>query len=72
MTKTFLTIAVLVLVLGMAPTIFAQRPLTIRLGVHGAVQGAPDVIAIRQGYFKQEQLEVEWRRFGVAVKVVTP
>ena len=56
----------------MAPTIFAQRPLTIRLGVHGAVQGAPDVIAIRQGYFKQEQLEVEWRRFGVAVKVVTP
>ncbi|HEY3154658.1 MAG TPA: aliphatic sulfonate ABC transporter substrate-binding protein, partial [Candidatus Binatia bacterium] len=65
MKKTFLTIAVLVLVLGMAPTIFAQRPLTIRLGVHGAVQGAPDVIAIRQGYFKQEGLEVDWRRFGV-------
>src|SRR2546430_17345227 len=65
MKKTFLSIAVLVLVLGMAPTIFAQRPLTIRLGVHGAVQGAPDVIAIRQGYFKQEHLEVDWRRFGV-------
>src|SRR5437660_3258535 len=65
MNKTFRTIAVLVLVLGMAPTIFAQRPLTIRLGVHGAVQGAPDVIAIRQGYFKQEHLEVDWRRFGV-------
>src|SRR5437867_4873940 len=65
MKKTFLTIALLVLVLSMAPTIFAQRPLTIRLGVHGAVQGAPDVIAIRQGYFKQEGLEVDWRRFGV-------
>ena len=65
MKKGIVTIVVLFLILGIAPTSFAQRPLTIRLGVHGAVQGAPDVIAIRQGYFKQERLEVDWRRFGV-------
>ncbi len=65
MKRGIVTIGVLVLVLGAAPTASAQRPLTIRLGVHGAVQGAPDVIAIRQGYFKQERLEVDWRRFGV-------
>ncbi len=65
MKRGIVTIGVLVLVLGAAPMASAQRPLTIRLGVHGAVQGAPDVIALRQGYFKQERLEVEWRRFGV-------
>ena len=41
----------------------AQAPLKLRLGVHTQTVGAPDVIAIRQGYFKQEGLEVEWRRF---------
>lgn len=65
MKRGIVTIAVLVSVLGTTPMAFAQRLLTIRLGVHGAVQGAPDVIAIRQGYFKQERLDVEWRRFGV-------
>lgn len=65
MKRGIVTIGVLVLVLSAAPMVLAQRPLSIRLGVHGAVQGAPDVIAIRQGYFKQERLEVEWRRFGV-------
>ncbi len=65
MRKGIVTISALVLILGVAPASFAQRPLTIRLGVHGAVQGTPDVIAIRQGYFKQERLEVDWRRFGV-------
>lgn len=65
MRKGIVTIGALVLILGVAPVSFAQRPLTIRLGVHGAVQGTPDVIAIRQGYFKQERLEVDWRRFGV-------
>ncbi len=65
MKRGIVTIGALVLVLGAAPMASAQRPLTIRLGVHGAVQGTPDVIAIRQGYFKQERLEVEWRRFGV-------
>ena len=43
----------------------AQKPLTVRLGVHTSLMGAPDVIAIRQGYFKQEKLEVEWRRFAL-------
>jgi ABC-type nitrate/sulfonate/bicarbonate transport system substrate-binding protein len=65
MKRGIVAIAVLVLVFGTVPMVSAQRPLTIRLGVHGAVQGAPDVIAIRQGYFKQERLEVDWRRFGV-------
>ena len=65
MKRGIATIGVLALLLGAAPVVLAQRPLTIRLGVHGAVQGAPDVLAIRQGYFKQERLEVDWRRFGV-------
>src|SRR2546422_11081452 len=64
MKSGLVTTGVLALVLGTAPLVLAQKPLTIRLGVHGAVQGAPDVIAIRQGYFKQERLEVDWRRFG--------
>ena len=42
-----------------------QKPLTIRLGVHTSMMGAGDVIAIRQGYFKQEGLDVEWRRFAL-------
>ena len=65
MKRGIVTIGVLVLVLGATPMASAQRPPTIRLGVHGAVQGVPDVIAIRQGYFKQERLEIDWRRFGV-------
>jgi sulfonate transport system substrate-binding protein len=40
-----------------------SRPLKIRLGVHASIMGAADVIAIRQGYFKQAGLEVEWRKF---------
>jgi ABC-type nitrate/sulfonate/bicarbonate transport system substrate-binding protein len=39
------------------------KPLKIRLGVHASIMGAPDVIAIRQGYFKQAGLEVEHRKF---------
>ena len=65
MKRGIVTIGVLALLLGAAPMVLAQRPLAIRLGVHGAVQGVPDVLAIRQGYFKQERLEVDWRRFGV-------
>lgn len=65
MKKGIFLLVTLGLFLGAPSLVFAQRSLTIRLGVHGAVQGAPDVIAIRQGYFKQERLEVDWRRFGV-------
>src|SRR3989442_5201666 len=39
------------------------RPLKIRLGVHASIMGAADVIALRQGYFKQAGLEVESRKF---------
>jgi len=64
--------AVMTMVLALGLALFADplasgqlRPLTIRLGVHTSVLGAPDVIAIREGYFKQEGLEVEWRRFAL-------
>jgi ABC-type nitrate/sulfonate/bicarbonate transport system substrate-binding protein len=43
----------------------AQTASKIRLAVHTSLMGAPDVIAIRQGYFKQEGLEVDWRRFAL-------
>jgi ABC-type nitrate/sulfonate/bicarbonate transport system substrate-binding protein len=59
-------LAVLGLVLVMGAIAAAQsRPLKIRLGVHTQLMGVPDVIAIRQGYFKQEGLEVDWRRFAL-------
>jgi ABC-type nitrate/sulfonate/bicarbonate transport system substrate-binding protein len=58
--------AVLGLVLVAGALAAAQpRPLKIRLGVHTQLMGVPDVIAIRQGYFKQEGLEVDWRRFAL-------
>jgi NitT/TauT family transport system substrate-binding protein len=58
--------AVLGLVLVAGAMAAAQsRPLKIRLGVHTQLMGVPDVIAIRQGYFKQEGLEVDWRRFAL-------
>src|SRR5258705_1334886 len=39
------------------------RPLKVRLGVHASIMGAADVIALRQGYFKQAGLEGESRKF---------
>jgi ABC-type nitrate/sulfonate/bicarbonate transport system substrate-binding protein len=58
--------AVLGLVLVAGAIAAAQpRPLKIRLGVHTQLMGVPDVIAVRQGYFKQEGLEVDWRRFAL-------
>ncbi len=65
MKSGMVAIGVLGLVLGAAGMASAQRPLTIRLGVHTSLMGVPDVIAIRQGYFKQEGLEVNWRRFAL-------
>ena len=60
-------IALLALILTAAAVLpaTAQAPMKIRLGVHTSLMGAPDVIAIRQGYFKQEGLEVDWRRFAL-------
>jgi NitT/TauT family transport system substrate-binding protein len=57
-----------VMLLALASTVLAHaqaKPLHIRIAVHTQVMGAPDVIAIRQGYFKQEGLDVEWRRFAL-------
>lgn len=58
-------VGVLGLVLGASLMASAQKPLKIRLAVHTSIMGAADAIAIRQGYFKQEGLEVEWRRFAL-------
>jgi sulfonate transport system substrate-binding protein len=58
-----LTLAV---VLGWSPsTLDAQKPAKLRLAVHGSLMGAPDVIAIREGYFKEAGLDVDWRRFAL-------
>src|SRR5215470_16665116 len=57
-------LATLGLVLVLAGAASPQsRPLKIRLGVHASIMGAADVIALRQGYFKQAGLEVESRKF---------
>jgi NitT/TauT family transport system substrate-binding protein len=59
-------LAAILLVLAVTALAHAQaKPLRIRIAVHTQVMGAPDVIAIRQGYFKQEGLDVEWRRFAL-------
>lgn len=61
-----ITFGALGLLLGLAATASAQQgPLTIRLGVHQSIMGAADVIAIREGYFKEAGLDVEWRRFAL-------
>lgn len=57
--------AAVALALALAAVAPAQVPQKIRLGVHTQTLGAPDVIAIRQGYFTQEGLDVEWRRFAL-------
>src|SRR5215475_13438633 len=63
MTRSRLLLAFL-FVFALSTTLaHAQAPLKIRLGVHTSTLGAADVMAIRQGYFKQEGLEVDWRRF---------
>src|SRR2546428_5862822 len=54
------------LLVALATAAAAQsRPLAVRLAIHTSLMGAPDVIAVRQGYFKQEGLDVEWRRFAL-------
>jgi NitT/TauT family transport system substrate-binding protein len=66
MTGRRVTILAVLVVLGADALAVAQsRPLHLRIAVHTQTVGAPDVIAIRQGYFKQEGLEVEWRRFAL-------
>jgi ABC-type nitrate/sulfonate/bicarbonate transport system substrate-binding protein len=68
-TRPVLAISVsltLAIVLGWSTlTVDAQKPLKLRLAVHGSLMGAPDVIAVREGYFKEVGLDVDWRRFAL-------
>ena len=58
------TLGILGCLLGLTQTASPQaKPLKLRIGVHASIMGAPDVIAIRQGYFKQAGLDVEHRKF---------
>ena len=57
----FATLGLVLVLAGAASP--QSKPLRIRLGVHASIMGAADVIAIRQGYFKQAGLEVESRKF---------
>ncbi len=61
----FVLLAVVAALLAAATPAQTQKPMSIRLGVHTQLMGAADIIAIRQGYFKQEGLDVEWRRFAL-------
>jgi NitT/TauT family transport system substrate-binding protein len=63
--RSQLAFLALVPILAVVLPATAQTPMKVRLGVHTSLMGAPDVIAIRQGYFKQEGLDVEWRRFAL-------
>ena len=63
--RSRVALAVLALTVVAAVPATSQTPPKVRLGVHTSLMGAPDVIAIRQGYFKQEGLEVDWRRFAL-------
>ena len=58
------TLGILGCLVGLTETASPQaKPLKLRIGVHASIMGAPDVIAIRQGYFKQAGLDVEARKF---------
>src|SRR5437899_3130470 len=59
----FVLLAVVMASVALATPAQPQKLVPLRIAVHTAVIGAADVIAIRQGFFKQEGLEVEWRRF---------
>src|SRR5215813_12359743 len=67
--KRFIGLGILgVLVLGCLAVLTETatpeaKPLKLRIGVHASIMGAPEVIAIRQGFFKQAGLDVEYRKF---------
>jgi len=66
MPAVLVSLTLAVTVLGWSPSpVGAQKPLKLRLAVHGSLMGAPDVIAIREGYFKEAGLDVDWRRFAL-------
>src|SRR6267378_4854568 len=61
----FVLLAIVVALLAAAAPAQTQKLIPLRIAVHTQTIGAADVIAIRQGYFKQEGLDVEWRRFAL-------
>src|SRR5215470_2090226 len=65
LTRRWLLLVVAALLLATATPAQTQKLVPLRIAVHTAVIGAADVIAIRQGYFKQEGFDVEWRRFAL-------
>ena len=58
-------LAVAAALLTMAVPAHTQKLMPLRIAVHTATIGAADVVAIRQGFYKQEGLDVEWRRFAL-------
>lgn len=61
----WLLLAVVVVLLAATTPAATQKLMPIRIAVHTQVIGAADVIAIRQGFYKQEGLDVTWRRFSL-------
>jgi len=61
----FVLLAIVVALLGLATPAQTQKLIPLRIAVHTQTIGAADVIAIRQGFYKQEGLDVEWRRFSL-------
>lgn len=62
---TLIALGALVLPLALASPAAAQKLTPVRISIHSQFMGAPDVIAIRQGYFKQEGLDAQPRRFSL-------
>jgi sulfonate transport system substrate-binding protein len=65
MRSATVVLALLAVVVSLASAPRAQSRSPIRLAIHTQVLGAADAIAVRQGYFKEQGLEVEWRRFAL-------
>lgn len=64
-TPRWLLLAVVVVLLAATTPAATQKLMPIRIAVHTQVIGAADVIAIRQGFYKGEGLDVTWRRFSL-------
>lgn len=65
--KRVLALALIIFTSAMASALpAAAEPLKpVRISIHSQFMGAPDVIAIRQGYYKEEGLDAQPRRFSL-------
>src|SRR5215470_11269733 len=63
--RSVVLLAVVGTILALAVPAHTQKLMPLRIAVHTATIGAAYVIAIRQGFYKQEGLDVEWRRFAL-------